>query len=165
MSLQTIGSLLDVILGPVQTFEMAITIKDIAKEAGVHYSTVSLALRNDPRISDHTRKKIQNLANEMGYVTDATMKALCAYREANRPHPVRSGLAYLTDKSLDDPFGRMVYDVARDQASHLGYNLIYYNLSEEGMTLKRLRSIWKHSGLKGVLIGTFENPGSILDDD
>lgn len=100
----------------------------------------------------------------MGYVPNATMKALCAYRESNRPHPVRSGLAYLSDKPPDDTFGKMVFDVAREQAARLGYNLMYYNLSDKGITLDRLRSIWWNSGLKGVLIGTFEKPGTVLDN-
>ncbi len=142
-----------------------VTIKDIAKRAGVHFSTVSLALRNDPRLAEATRQRIRLLADEMGYVPDATLKALCAYRESNRPHPVRSGLAYLSDKRLGDPFGSMVFRYAQKQAAQLGYNLQYFSLKEEGITLNRLRSIWWNSGLKGVLIGTFENPGTVLDDD
>ncbi len=151
----------------VQTFEMAanVTIKDIAQKAGVHFSTVSLALRNDPRLSDATRQRIQELAVEMGYTPNAAMKALCAYRESNRPHPVRSGLAYLTDQPIaNGGFGEMVYRVAREQAARLGYNLLYFNLNEPGLTLDRLRSIWWSRGLKGVLTGTLETPGITLDD-
>ncbi|WP_309385889.1 LacI family DNA-binding transcriptional regulator [Cerasicoccus frondis] len=142
-----------------------VTIKDIAKEAGVHFSTVSLALRNDPRLSPATKERIQVIADKLGYVPNASLKALCAYREANRPHPIRSGLAYLSDKPLGDAFGGMVFKHAHDQAAKLGYNLQFYNLNEKGITLNRLRSIWWNCGLKGVLIGSFGKAGSELDDD
>ena len=142
-----------------------ITIKDIARQAGVHFSTVSLALRNDPRLAAKTRERIQALAKEMGYVPDAAMKALCAYRESNRPHPIRSGLAYLTDNNLEEDFHATVYREAREQAARLGYNLQLYNIRDEGMTLKRLRSMWWNSGLKGVLVGAFEQAKTVLDND
>ena len=44
-----------------------VTIKDIAKELGVHHTTVSLALRNSKSIREETRKKVWDKANEMGY--------------------------------------------------------------------------------------------------
>ena len=37
------------------------TIKDIAKEMGIHFTTVSKALRNHPDISKETKDKIINL--------------------------------------------------------------------------------------------------------
>lgn len=44
-----------------------ITIKDIARELNIHHSTVSRALRNDPRVKENTRRKILNYAREHGY--------------------------------------------------------------------------------------------------
>lgn len=46
---------------------MAVTIKDIAKEAGVSKSTVSRALNNQSRISPETKKKILEIAKKMNY--------------------------------------------------------------------------------------------------
>lgn len=46
---------------------MGITIKDIAKIAGVSYSTVSKALNDSPLVKDDTKKKIVTIANELGY--------------------------------------------------------------------------------------------------
>lgn len=139
-----------------------VRLKDVAQSAKVHLSTVSLALKNDPRLPLKTRTKIQKIAQRMGYTPDAAMTALCAYRNAIRPHPVRSGLAYLTDMPAKDIFGSMVYRFAREQADRMGYNLIEYNLSVPGTTLERLQSIWWSSGLKGVLIGPFKTPGIVL---
>ena len=44
-----------------------ITIKDIAQELDIHHSTVSRALRNDKRVSDNTRKKVNEFARQIGY--------------------------------------------------------------------------------------------------
>ncbi|GGF96348.1 LacI family DNA-binding transcriptional regulator [Paenibacillus abyssi] len=46
---------------------MTVTIKDIAQQAGVSFSTVSKALRNSPLVQESTKRKILLLAEEMGY--------------------------------------------------------------------------------------------------
>ena len=46
---------------------MNVTIKDIARELGICYSSVSRALNGKPGVSDETRKKISEKAKEMGY--------------------------------------------------------------------------------------------------
>ncbi|WP_076460360.1 LacI family DNA-binding transcriptional regulator [Limosilactobacillus caccae] len=43
------------------------TIKDIAERAGVSVSTTSRALNDNPRISEKTRKRIKEIAQELGY--------------------------------------------------------------------------------------------------
>ena len=47
-----------------------ITIKDISRELKVHHSTVSRALRNDPKVKEDTRKRIQAYAKKHGYKTN-----------------------------------------------------------------------------------------------
>ncbi len=47
-----------------------ITIKDIAKELNIHHSTVSRALRNDPRVNENTRNLILAYAHEHEYQTN-----------------------------------------------------------------------------------------------
>jgi LacI family transcriptional regulator len=47
-----------------------ITIKDIAKELNVHHSTVSRALRNDPRVNEKTRDQVLAYAREHEYQTN-----------------------------------------------------------------------------------------------
>ncbi|MDF2724463.1 MAG: hypothetical protein K0Q59_4138 [Paenibacillus sp.] len=53
-----------------------ITIKDIARAAGVNHSTVSRALRNDQRVSSSMRVKIQAIAQQMNYVPNLAAKKL-----------------------------------------------------------------------------------------
>lgn len=53
-----------------------IDIIEIAKIANVHPSTVSRALNNNSRISEKTRKLIQDIAAEYGYVPDSAARGL-----------------------------------------------------------------------------------------
>ena len=53
---------------------MAVTIKDLARAAGVSHTTVSRALHDHPAISTETIARIKNLAVSMGYVPNATAR-------------------------------------------------------------------------------------------
>ena len=56
-----------------------VTLAAIAAQAGVHVTTVSLALRNSPRLPIATRDRIRKLADELGYAPDPMLQALVAY--------------------------------------------------------------------------------------
>lgn len=47
--------------------DVSITIKDIARELSLSYSSVSRALNNKPGVSEETRKKIVKAAKQLGY--------------------------------------------------------------------------------------------------
>ncbi len=51
---------------------------DIAAQAGVSQSTVSRALRGSPLVHPETRRRIQDVANEMGYSVDRSARSLRA---------------------------------------------------------------------------------------
>ncbi len=53
-----------------------VTLKDIAKECGVSFSTVSKALKNSPEISEEKTKFIQKKAEEMGYHPNIAARTL-----------------------------------------------------------------------------------------
>ena len=46
---------------------MVLTIKEIAKEAGVGIATVSRVLNNHPNVSEETRKKILKIVKKHKY--------------------------------------------------------------------------------------------------
>lgn len=62
---------------------MAITIRDIAKQAKVARSTVSRALNNKGRMSSATRDRICQLARELGYRPNMNAKGLATNKTGN----------------------------------------------------------------------------------
>ncbi|MBK8293304.1 MAG: LacI family DNA-binding transcriptional regulator [Solirubrobacterales bacterium] len=52
------------------------SINDIAREAAVSAATVSLGLRDKGRMSDETRTRIKELADQMGYVPNSNARSL-----------------------------------------------------------------------------------------
>ena len=73
-----------------------VTLRDIAKRLNVSHATVSLALRDHPRISVKRREEVQKIAKEMGYRPDPMLAALAEYRHQKSPVPVASGMAWIT---------------------------------------------------------------------
>jgi DNA-binding LacI/PurR family transcriptional regulator len=59
---------------------MAITIRDIAREAGVSTATVSRALRGLPNVDDSTRARVQQVATSLDYVISPSASRLASGR-------------------------------------------------------------------------------------
>lgn len=55
-----------------------VTIQDIATMAKLAKGTVSMALNNDPRISESTRKKVNKIAAEMNFYPNESAKSLAS---------------------------------------------------------------------------------------
>lgn len=55
---------------------MAVTIKDVAKKAGVSPSTVSRVMSNHPRISRETSRKVKEIMAELGYHSNIMARSL-----------------------------------------------------------------------------------------
>jgi len=133
-------------------------LKDIAKKAGVHPSTVSLALRDHPRISEPVRKQIKALAQKLGYRVNPLIAALMQSRRTGRnaSHLV---LAYVTNYPTRYGWRPQYHDRpdyfpgAADRAHELGYKLEHFWLGERNMTPVRFCEILSARGIHGLLIG------------
>lgn len=71
------------------------TLDDVARATGVHRSTVSLSLRDHPRIPEPTRTRIKAVARQLGYRADPLVSALMQSRRAAHP-ATRMALAFLS---------------------------------------------------------------------
>lgn len=64
--------------------EKKVTVKDVAREAGVSVATVSYIMNNrtDQKISDATRKKVLQIANLLNYTPSSAAKSLATGRNS-----------------------------------------------------------------------------------
>lgn len=134
-----------------------ITLRDIAEKAGVHFTTVSLALRNHPRIPVRTRQRIQRIARELGYRPDPHLSALSAYRQSRRPSGFQASLAWVTNHPTCDGWqsasqSREYHAGARERAEELGYTLEAFWLRAPRMTPSRVGQILRTKNITGLLM-------------
>ena len=92
-----------------------VSIKDIAEAAGTTHSTVSRALRDSSKISEDTRERIQEIAQEMGYTPNAVAQSL----QTNRTNAIG-----LVVTSIADPFWSDVVRGAEEVAQPAGFSVL-----------------------------------------
>jgi LacI family transcriptional regulator len=140
---------------------MPISLKHIARAAGVSRTTVSLALRNHPRISLETREKIQKLAKEMGYVPNAEVSKVMEFIRENKAHHDRPVLALITDypeKLSEREPPSQTWAGFRERAWALGYQPEEFWLGDQKITPRRLQDILYARGIRGVVFSALKNP-------
>ncbi len=130
---------------------MSISIKDIAKNANVSPSTVSRALNNHPRISDETKKQIQTLAKEMGYVPSAIARNLVGQRSAT----IGVAIADFLDPFYSDIIAG-IEDIAVANDYHIFVSSFYRDKERE----RTLLNTFYERRLAGIIVA-----GSVMDDE
>ncbi len=145
-----------------------VTLRDIANVIGVTPTTVSSALRNQPRISTAMRDKIQAMAAQMGYQPDPALSALVHYRHNRLETPVRAALAWLN--FWPDPLKWRQYreftsywEGAEAAAKRMGFHLEEFIVNAE-MTPKRLAQILYTRNVRGILIPPGAYPKEWTDE-
>jgi LacI family transcriptional regulator len=113
---------------------MRITIKEVAKTAGVSTATVSRVLNKVGRVDEETRRRVQEAAKELNYVPNALGRSLSTRRT--------EALGML----LPDLYGEFFSDVIRgadETAQHHRYHLLvssaHNNREKIAATLQMLR--------------------------
>ena len=129
----------------------------IAREAGVGKATVSLALRNDPRLRLETRQRIQAIADRMGYRANAVVSNLMAQLRASRNPKYQSTIGILNASPFRDSLQknntfRGWTSGLRDHCTELGYGTDEFWLYEPGVSPERLRQILLARNIRGVVI-------------
>lgn len=133
---------------------------DIARRAGVSVATVSLSLRNEPRISVAMRETITAIARELGYEPNPYVSALMRSRRSGRPVSDRPLLAFVCALEHPDawrnavsPTRRQIREGAFRRAAERGYEGREFWLHQDGMSPERFSEMLHARGIQGVLLG------------
>lgn len=137
------------------------TIKEIARTSGFACSTVSYALRGNPRIPEETRLRIRQVAEEMGYQPDAHLGQLMSYLQGRGRGRKASVCPLVWINSTRDPqhwhktpWAREFYDSAASRAESMGFALSDFWVCDHKVPLARIDGILKARGIKGLILST-----------
>lgn len=134
---------------------------DVAREAKVHQTTVSLALRNDPRLPPETRTRIRDLATGMGYRPDPMLSALNFYRTSRDPSKAQPSMAFIM-RARNKRWGSTFYSDdqflkgARKTCERLGYRIAVFQAGTTPGEGQRLNRILRSRGISGVILASLD---------
>ena len=133
---------------------------DVARAAGgVHPSTVSLALRNDPSISEATRRKVRIAAKKVGYRPDPMLDAFNSHRKGVLPHKSVPVVAIIADFETREQMEssvphRLILEGARIGADMLHCKLEPFFMHRNQLSPERVNSILRARGIVAVLLAS-----------
>ncbi len=151
------------------TTQRRVTQKDVARAAGTDQSTVSLALRDHPRISRETREHITAIARQLGYYPDPMLSALASYRSQHRAADFHGTIAWLADSRhgmrwRENAHISGFYAAAVRYAETLGYKVEVFDLRDLNVNWIRAARIARARGVQGLLVCPQPEPGARLDN-
>lgn len=139
--------------------DRSVTIVDVAKAAGVSGSTVSRALRDDPRITAEVTGRVKAAAQRLAYSPNPLIQALMTQRRRKQAHHGET-LALITNVPDN---GWQKKDVClwylkgiQKRARQLGYQLEIFSLGSLKGDAAKLRKVLTARGIRGIILGFSE---------
>lgn len=128
-----------------------VTIRDVAKEAGVSQATVSFSLRHDPRIPEPTAERVREAARRIGYMTNLSARQL---------RSGRSGVIGIDIFELGQPQPSQMAAAFTDAAHRHGVQAIVQQTSNQlEHEIANLESVSSR-----LCDGTFFSPGTVTNE-
>lgn len=135
---------------------MPVTLRDLARQVGVHPSTVSRVLSGDPaaRLSQATRARILHLAAATGYRPNRLARSL----KIQRTH-----ILGMLIPDITNPFFSGLLRAVEDAAGAAGYNVILCNTDDSGARFEQHLRVLVEGHLDGLLIATARRSDPPID--
>lgn len=125
---------------------MEVTLKDIARECNVSFSTVSKALKNSSEISQKTIELVNKTAKRMGYHTNAAARAL----RTNKTYSIGVIFEDITGSGLQHQYFAKIFDSINVHANKNGYNITFLSQNSSQSYLAQA----KYRRCDGVIIAS-----------
>lgn len=148
-----------------------VSMRDVAAQAGVSRSAVSLALQGHPSIPALTRDRVLAAARRLGYRKNPLVAALMSVRRSRATGlSTRASLAYLTCHVPPDAWRqaaslRRFHAAASARAAELGFSLDEFSLGDPTMRPERLAALLRARGIHGVLVAPLPGEQTRLEFD
>ena len=132
-----------------------VTITDIAKACGVSRAAVSKALNNAPDISPKTAERIREQAKALGYLPNATARAL----KMGRSYNIGVLFCDRTGVGLTHEYFSLILESIKAEAERLGYDITFISKNLGAMSMDYYEHA-KYRSCDGVVIASadFQDP-------
>jgi DNA-binding LacI/PurR family transcriptional regulator len=139
------------------------TLREIARQAGVSHTTVSLSLRNHPSIPPETRERLQRLADQLGYRSNVLVSALMSQVRMKHQKMAPEVIGFLTGgRTVDDWKNHSAsvgyYEGARRRAQQLGMRVEPFWLGPHGAHAAETCRMLNTRAIRGNLLAPFPVP-------
>lgn len=124
-----------------------VSIKELARCCGVSVATVSKALNDKGDIAEETKKRIREIANEMGYVPNASARAL----RSKKSHSIGVLFGRGEGEALTDEFFPRILNALKASIEKRGYEILFINKAISNNTLTYLEHC-RYRGVDGVVL-------------
>lgn len=120
-----------------------VTIRDVAKHAGVGLGTVSRVINDSPLVSEATRKRVLDAINELNYVPNPTARRLSLRKTLT----IGAIAPFFTRPSITERLRGIEYTLAESE-----YDLIIYNVETVERRDTLIRTLPLRKLVDGILI-------------
>ncbi|MGM0603943.1 MAG: LacI family DNA-binding transcriptional regulator [Bacillota bacterium] len=133
---------------------MKVTIKDIARKAGVSVTTVSRVINNKPDVSSDTKKKVEKIIDETNYQPNTIARGLVLQK---------SYTIGLIIPDISNPFFPEVARGIEDELRKEGYSVIFCNTDNRKTWEKESIDLLRSKQVDGMILSlSYENCGEIF---
>jgi len=134
--------------------EFILTIKDVARYAGVSVSTVSRCLNGYPDISEETKKRVLHAMEVLNFVPSKTARMMTQKR---------TKIIGLTIPDIKDPFFAENASSAEKYLEEHGYSMFYGNMERSSEKLLHFLQLAREMRFDGLIITPDKWPEELLD--
>jgi DNA-binding LacI/PurR family transcriptional regulator len=140
------------------------TVRTIAAATGVSAMTVSLALRNHPRIPATTRLRVQRAADKLGYRPDPHVAKLMHHLRVRRKVVFQASVGALTTvpEGAEQPYLLDILHSARRRAEQFGYGFNVFRLGD-ATPRPDLQRVLRSRGVDGIVLLPLATPRPVND--
>ena len=121
---------------------MAVTSKDIARELKISQSTVSRALRGDPRVAPETTARILETARQMNYTPNLAARSLITRKTRT---------VGLIVSDITNPFYPELLDVLHNEFALAGYRTVLFNERTDAPLEQRVADLVNGAAVDGLV--------------
>ncbi len=135
-----------------------VTITDISKACGVSRATVSKALNGAPDIAPKTAERIREQAKALGYLPNATARAL----KVGRSYNIGVLFSDTTGGGISHEYFSQILESVKAEAERLGYDITFISKDLGAMSMDYYEHA-KYRSCDGVVIASadFQDPAIV----